>query len=102
MQSSISNKTGHYTLLDNAKAFSENPSKIFELNPIIVWQEGKGNMWTLDHRRLGAARPADLDKIPVQWASKAEVYQDAWKFSIRVDGKSISLKIGKGLKEVIE
>ncbi|QDX92981.1 hypothetical protein EEL30_12100 [Brevibacillus laterosporus] len=102
MQSTITNKTGQYTVLDNAKTFSENPSKIFELNPIRAWQDGKGNIWTLDHRRLGASRLADLDKIPVHWASKAEVYQDAWKLSKKVDGKSIVLKIGKGLKEIIQ
>ncbi|SMP22674.1 hypothetical protein SAMN06265361_10490 [Laceyella tengchongensis] len=102
MQSTISNKTGDYTVFNNANTFSKNPSKIFELEPIRVWKDGKGNIWTLDHRRLGAARLAEIDKIPVRWVSKAEVYKDAWKLTTKVDGKSVILKNGDGTTHIIK
>lgn len=58
IHSSITNTTGNYTVLRNAEALANETLKPNVLK-ISVWKNVGGQVWTLDHRRLGAFR--------VQW-----------------------------------
>jgi len=101
MQSSIKNQTGAHTVLDNATALANGTLKAADLPAIKVWRDSTGKIWTLDHRRLAAFKIADLDSVPVQWATTKEVADQMWKMTTRTEGKSIILKLGDGLKQII-
>ncbi len=92
MQSSISNTTGEFTVLENAQAL-----KSGTLNPEIlrmnVWKDANGKIWTLDNRRLGAFRLSGLDEAPIQWANPSG---QMWKMTTTNGGTSTWLKFGGG------
>ncbi|MFC7442437.1 polymorphic toxin-type HINT domain-containing protein, partial [Laceyella putida] len=97
MQSSAKNSTGSHTVLGNAEALKDGTLKPEDLPAIRVWKDSDGKIWTLDHRRLIAYRLANLDDVPVEWASKELVKSQMWKMSTGSrKGKSIRLKLGDG------
>ncbi|MDQ0087464.1 RHS repeat-associated protein [Paenibacillus anaericanus] len=96
MQSSIKNQTGNYTVLGNADALRSGTLSSSDLKTINVWRDDMGKIWTLDHRRLAAFRIADIENIPVQWASKEMVESQMWKMTTNNGGTSIKLKLGDG------
>ncbi|EBS9596202.1 type IV secretion protein Rhs, partial [Salmonella enterica subsp. enterica serovar Hadar] len=102
MQSSIKNQTGEYTVLGNAEALLNGTLKPSALPPIKIWKDNLGKIWTLDHRRLAAFKLAGLDSVPFKWASPNEVANQMWKMTTKTDGKSIILKLGDGIKKVLE
>ncbi|EAY3827609.1 RHS domain-containing protein [Salmonella enterica] len=102
MQSSIKNQTGEYTVLGNAEALLNGTLKPSALPPIKIWKDNLGKIWTLDHRRLAAFKLAGLDSAPFKWASPNEVANQMWKMTTKTDGKSIILKLGDGIKKVLE
>jgi len=67
MQGSIKNQIGNYTVLENAEALKNETLKLSDLPNIKVWENDAGEIWTLDHRRLGAFKQVGLDEILVQW-----------------------------------
>ena len=102
MQSSIKNTTGDYTVLGNIDALKSGdllPSQLG--SPIKVWKDADGVIWSLDHRRLAAFKEAGISEIPVEWATRAEVKNQAWKMSTKTDGLSIRLKIGPGESRIL-
>ena len=102
MQSSIRNKTGSYTVLENAEAIRKGNLKPEDLPLIRVWRDESGKVWTLDHRRLGAFKQAGIDRIPVQWATPEEVSSQMWKMTTTNGGTSIRLKLGNGESIIIK
>ncbi|EJF9181254.1 RHS domain-containing protein, partial [Salmonella enterica] len=102
MQSSIKNQTGEYTVLGNAEALLNGTLKPSALPPIKIWKDNLGKIWTLDHRRLAAFKLAGLDSVPFKWASPNEVANQMRKMTTKTDGKSIILKLGDGIKKVLE
>ncbi|NXZ86494.1 hypothetical protein HZI30_06030 [Serratia fonticola] len=101
MQSSIKNQTGAHTVLDNAAALANKTMKATDLPAIKVWRDATGKIWTLDHRRLAAFKIAGLESVPVQWATAKEVAGQMWKMTTKTEGKSIILKLGDGIKQII-
>lgn len=59
--------------------------------PPIRLVERKGQLFTLDHRRLEAFRRADV-AIPFRMATPAEAARESWKFTTRNDGLSLEIK----------
>jgi hypothetical protein len=82
--------------LANAEALANGSLKASDLPVIKVWQDQTGKIWTLDHRRLGAFRLSELDEVPVQWVTPAEVEHNMFKMTTKTEGKSIRLKLGDG------
>jgi RHS repeat-associated protein len=58
-----------------------------DVEPIRVYLRG-GEVFTLDHRRLVAFQEAKVD-IPYEWATEAEILDEAWKFTTKNGGTSI-------------
>lgn len=102
MQSSIKNQTGEYTVLGNADALRKGTLLPTDLALIRLWKDDKGNVWTLDHRRLAAFRLAGLESVPYQWATEEEVKNQMWKMTTRTEGKTIRLKLGNGKSMIVE
>jgi hypothetical protein len=102
MQSSIKNQTGQYTVLGNAQALKSGTLLASDLPAIKVWADSNGRIWTLDHRRLAAFKLAEINKVPLQWASDKEVMQHMWKMTTKTDGTSIRLKLGDGSSQIIK
>lgn len=102
MQSSIKNQTGEYTVLGNAEALKKGMLLPTDLALIRLWKDDKGNVWTLDHRRLAAFRLAGLENVPFQWATEEEVKNQMWKMTTRTEGKTIRLKLGNGKSMIVE
>ncbi|EOX5984982.1 RHS repeat-associated core domain-containing protein, partial [Proteus mirabilis] len=102
MQSSIKNQTGEYTVLGNADSLLNGTLKPSDLPPIKIWKDDLGKIWTLDHRRLATFKLAGLDSVPFKWASPREVADQMWKMTTKTDGKSVILKLGNGIKKVLE
>ena len=50
----------------------------------------KGEIYTLDHRRLVAYRLAGRKTIPVEWAHLSVVWDNRWKFTTTNGGHSIA------------
>lgn len=96
MQSSIKNKTGEHTVLDNAEELKNGTLKPEDMPLIRLWKDEEGKIWTLDHRRLAAFRLAGLESVPFVWATEEEVANQMWKMTTTTDGKTIRLKIDKG------
>ncbi|MBC2582956.1 hypothetical protein HGI79_22430 [Clostridium sp. DJ247] len=96
MQSSIKNETGEYTVLQNAEALKNGTLKPSDLPTMKVWKDESGKIWTLDHRRLGAYRLAELNDVPVQWATPEEIAKGGFKMTTNNGGSSIRLKLGGG------
>ncbi len=102
MQSSIKNQTGEYTVLGNAEALKKGILLPTDLALIRLWKDDKGNIWTLDHRRLAAFRLAGLESVPFQWATEEEVKNQMWKMTTRTEGKTIRLKLGNGKSMTVQ
>uniref|UniRef100_UPI000A72CA2C RHS repeat-associated core domain-containing protein n=3 Tax=Lysinibacillus TaxID=400634 RepID=UPI000A72CA2C len=101
MQSNIKNSTGPFTVLENAASLKNGLLKVSDLPTVNVWKDVDGKIWTLDHRRLAAFRLANIDEIPVNWASRRQV-KDQWrKMSTKNGGTSIVLKMEDGTRQVI-
>ncbi|MFJ6267066.1 RHS repeat domain-containing protein [Lysinibacillus xylanilyticus] len=101
MQSNIKNSTGAFTVLENAESLKNGLLKVSDLPTVNVWKDVDGKMWTLDHRRLAAFRLANIDEIPVNWASKKQVKNQWFKMSTKNGGTSIVLKMEDGTRQVI-
>jgi len=102
MQSSIKNQTGEFTVLGNAEALKVGTLKATDLSSIRVWADDSGKIWTLDHRRLGSFRLAEVREVPVQWASPRTVQEEMWKMTTKTGGSSIRLKLGNGQNVIIK
>ena len=97
MQSSIKNITGEHTVLGNAEALRSETLKPSAFpDPMNVWRDTNGKIWTLDHRRLAAYKLSGLETVPVEWASPSKVADNLWKMSTKNGGSSIRLKLGNG------
>jgi RHS repeat-associated protein len=101
MQSSIKNVTGEHTVLGNAMLLSKGKLKPDDLPAIRVWKDQSGKIWTLDHRRLAAFRLARVTDIPVEWVGNNVAKRQMWKMTTKTGGKSIRLKIGEGISEIV-
>lgn len=42
------------------------------------------------------------DSVPFKWASPREFADQMWKMTTKTDGKSVILKLGNGIKKVLE
>lgn len=73
MQRSIKNQIGEYTVLENAKALKSGRLSPNDLPKIRICKDSKGNLWTLDHRRLDAFRLANLNSVAFVWYTEDEV-----------------------------
>ena len=102
MQSSIKNQTGSHTVLENIDALKSGTLKPEDLPIIKVWEDEAGKIWTLDHRRLASFKGAELDSVPVQWATPQEVADQMWKMTTQNGGTSIKLKLGNGQSIIIK
>ncbi|SDZ23473.1 hypothetical protein [Thermoactinomyces sp. DSM 45892] len=91
MQSTAKNKTGDYTVLDNAVALKEGTLKPEELPQIRVWRDKDKKIWTLDHRRLIAFKLAGIKNVSVRWATEDEIKHDAFKMTTPNGGEAIDL-----------
>lgn len=98
MQSSIKNYNGDYTVLGNASALRNGTLKPTDLPTIRVWKDKAGKVWTLDHRRLGAYRLAEIEEVPVEWVQQ----QQMRKMTTTNGGASIRLKLGNRVDMIIE
>ncbi len=96
MQNSIKNHTGSHTVLDNIDALKNGTLRSEDFPTIKVWKDKSGKIWTLDHRRLASFKGAELDSIPVKWATSQEVADQMWKMTTKNGGISIKLKLGNG------
>lgn len=101
-QDNISNKTGNYTVLGNAEALRNGTLSVDDLQNIRIWEDKNGVLWTLDHRRLAAFRPAGLEEVPFEWADIDDVLRQSWKMTTNNGGTSIILKLADGLRKIIE
>lgn len=97
MQSSIKNTTGQYTVVGNAVKLELGILKP-EVLRIDVWKDASGKIWTLDHRRLGAFKLAELEHVPVKWANPDG---QLWKMSTKTGGTEIKIKFGEGTSGTI-
>ncbi len=105
-QNSIGRRTGlkgKYSVIQNAIDLKNNKlsfgTKSGQIPPIRIYQSKNGKIWTLDNRRLAAARMAGLENIPVVSVSKAEAVRELilWgKLSTINDGSSILIRLGRG------
>lgn len=66
------NQIGEYTVLENEKALKSERLSPNYLPKIRIWKDSKGNLWTLDHRRLNAFRLANLNSVEFVWAAEDE------------------------------
>lgn len=93
MQSSISNKTGEYTVLGNAEAIREGKLSPNDLSLVRLWVDDNGEIWTLDHRRLAAYKMAGLEEIPFRWATEVELSTEYWKMDTKDNGESMVVRM---------
>jgi len=61
-----------------------------------------GRLWILDHRRLATFKLSGLKEIQVQCATEKEVAGKMWKMTTKTDERIIILKMGYGIKRVID
>lgn len=47
------NQTGEYTVLDNGEALKSGVLNVTDIPERRIWKDSGGEVWTLDHRRLG-------------------------------------------------
>jgi uncharacterized protein RhaS with RHS repeats len=99
MQSSAKNKTGDYTVIDNANALS-NGTLQPEILKIKIWKDSNDKIWTLDHRRLAAFKIAKKC-VPYEWASQKEIDSQMWKMTTKTGGQTIKLKLGNGKSIIV-
>jgi hypothetical protein len=102
MQSSIKNKTGDYTVLENIEGLKSGNLVPTDFPTIRIWKDVNGKIWTLDHRRLAAFKNSGVKEIPVKWVSKDVVYSELWKMTTKTEGTSIKLKLGNGKFIILE
>lgn len=94
MQASVSNPTGDYFVLQNGITFKNNPALFESLPRIRVWvNEADGKIWTLDHRRLAAAKLAGFERVTIEWASQGEVMGEFWKMTTTGSGLDIKIRV---------
>lgn len=92
MQSTANNKTGDYTVLDNAIKLKEGILKPEELPKIRIWFDKVQNkIWTLDHRRLIAFKLAGIKTVSVIWGTEDEIKQGSFKMTTQNSGDEIDL-----------
>ena len=99
MQSSAKNKTGDYTVIDNANALS-NGTLQPEILKIKIWKDSNDKIWTLDHRRLAAFKIAKKC-VPYEWTSQKEIDSQMWKMTTKTGGQTIKLKLGNGKSIIV-
>jgi hypothetical protein len=61
-----------------------------DVPPMRVF-EWRGNLYTLDNRRLAAFSSAGVD-IPVRLATPQEIAEEAWKFTTQNEGVSVRIR----------
>ena len=104
MQESISNQALNkdYSVLQNALDLRSGKLKPSDLPAIRVWRDEFGRVWTLDHRRLAAFMLSEAtDSVPVVWVGPELVRGQAFKYSTETEGRTVLLKLGRGLGVVI-
>ncbi|MFC0178756.1 ParB/Srx family N-terminal domain-containing protein [Thorsellia kenyensis] len=102
MLKGVSNKTGDFTVLQNAKDFKSGKMSPHDFpSPMRVWKDDEGKIWTLDHRRLASYRLAGLDSVPVEWVTQQQAMKEIWKMDTVTDGLTTILRVGDGNTRVI-
>ncbi|MBS1984586.1 MAG: hypothetical protein JST16_10485 [Bdellovibrionales bacterium] len=89
---------GTHSVLENAAEIRAGRTKADDLPMIRVWMDERGQVWTLDHRRLASVRLAgNVDSIKVKWVDEASVRASAFKFTTRNEGKSVYVRLTSNL-----
>ena len=71
-----------YDMLTAARRLKTGALRVTDLPRISVWQDQQHRIWSLDHRRLGAFTLSSvISRVPVLWATKAQVEQDRSRFT---------------------
>ena len=87
-----SSRKGGYEVLETARSLQTGKLDIDDLPMIQVWEDKKGRLWTLDHRRLAAIILAgNFTEVPVDWATQQEVEDDWDKYDPINGGLSMDI-----------
>ncbi|WP_299006110.1 hypothetical protein [uncultured Shewanella sp.] len=100
MQSSIHDvfHERRFDIITTAYQLQQKRIAITALPNIHVWRDSKGNIWTINHRRLASIILAgNIDKIPVTWISQKTLDKNRFEFTTKVKGKSIDAFLTKNL-----
>ena len=96
------NTNNQYDVITTAHELKINPHFIKKLPPIHVWEDVHHIDWTLNHRRLVACTLAgSIVKVPVVWATQAEVNKNRFEFTTKSKGKRILLILTHRLAAVV-
>ena len=94
MQDAAKNKSGEYSIIGNGHGLKNGKLDISVFPPLKIWRDKSGKYWSLDHRRLAAfILSGVLDEVPVQIATKEEVYEDRFKLTNADGGKSMIMHL---------
>ena len=93
MQSSISNPTGDYFVLENA--YNLYMGKSLPANNIKIWynmaEDAKG-LWTVDHRRLAAYKIAGRENIKIEYIHPDELMaKNTFKMTTKTKGTDMDI-----------
>jgi YD repeat-containing protein len=99
-QSSVSSATSDGTILrDLADVISANPKKV---NPIMIFVDSNGRVWSYDNRRLAATLLTDRCQVNAQLMSESRMRNIPRHFTTGNEGNSVSIFNENGeLVEVI-